>query len=78
MIHDKVPAVDPVTRLERQVERASLFTHTALSENAEQTRTRLRTIENLSAPPPRRKANQRGSQGQRTSFLTARAPGCQW
>jgi Fe-S-cluster containining protein len=37
MIDDEVPHVDPLTRLERQIERGSLFTHTALSQNAEET-----------------------------------------
>ena len=38
MINDEVPDIHPIQRLVRQVERASLFTHTALSENAEATR----------------------------------------
>jgi Fe-S-cluster containining protein len=35
MIDDEIPEVDPITRIERQLERGSLFTHTALSRNAE-------------------------------------------
>jgi Fe-S-cluster containining protein len=36
-IDAEIPDVDPVTRIERQLERASLFTHSALSLNAEET-----------------------------------------
>jgi Fe-S-cluster containining protein len=34
MIDAEVPHLDPLQRLERQIERGSLFTHTALSDNA--------------------------------------------
>ena len=36
MIDHAIPEVDPIARIERQLERASLFTHTALSKNAEE------------------------------------------
>lgn len=36
MIDDEIPEVDPIVRIERQIERGSLFTHTALSKNAEE------------------------------------------
>jgi hypothetical protein len=36
MIGDEFPKVDPIARIERQLERGSLFTHTALSKNAEE------------------------------------------
>jgi Fe-S-cluster containining protein len=36
MIDDEIPKADPIARIERQLERASLFTHTALSKNAEE------------------------------------------
>ncbi len=37
MIDDEIHEVDPIARIERQLERGSLFTHTALSKNAEET-----------------------------------------
>jgi Fe-S-cluster containining protein len=36
MIDDEIPEVDPITRIERQLERGSLFTHTVLSKSAEE------------------------------------------